>query len=276
MVDQRIGRAGVRALDGPATMFASMQDLQKAHAAFVKFCETVDAQLVKHEELANVAFKSVRSIAEIASRIDQIGMSAILLTINARVESAHLGAAGRRFNVIADELRELTKDVKSSSNDIARMSAELMTVIPSIAEHAVRLRESHNQASLDLAVQIAGVSESQRLTLERVEVVVRDGRLRADRVVTQLHEVVGRLQFQDLMSQRITAVANQEIASANLMERALSVAADGGTPESVDFAKQAAAAEHLSHACSPAERAARAGTDGVEDSGLARGETLFF
>jgi hypothetical protein len=275
-VHQRIGQPDGSGAHGSqqATMYASMRDQQRAHDSFVEFCGSVDTQLAKHQELALAALVAVRRIAEIASSIDEIGMSAIMVAINARIESAHLGSTGRHFNVIADELRELTLDVKRSSNDIARISAELMTVIPSIAEHAVGLRQSHKEASQGLAAQLSSVSERQRETLECVEQTVREGGARADRVVAQLHEVVGRLQFQDLIAQRITSITNQEVASAQLLERSLQALNRGTADEPDDFAKQCDEAEYLSQASTAEERAART-TGEPSERGAASGELVF-
>jgi methyl-accepting chemotaxis protein len=273
-VHERVGRPADTASgsEAPFTMYGSMHDQQKAHAEFAEFCQSIDARLKRQEELARSAVMAVRQIAVIASNIDQIGMAAVMVTLNARVESAHMGAAGRRFDVIADELRDLSTKVTSSSSDIARISAQLMKIIPGIAEHAIELRESHQTASQALGERLAGVSACQRETLECVELTVRKGSERADRVVGRLHEVMGRLQFQDLISQRVASVANQEIASAKLMQRVLP-ALNGSGAEPADFAREAAAAEHISHACSVTERDERA-SESADDADAASGEVM--
>src|SRR6201992_222172 len=103
-VDRQIGRAGEAHPEPATTMHASMDVQQRAHGEFLVFCQAVDAQLVRHETLARTALQAVRQIADIAARFDQITMSATMVAINARVESARLGAAGKPFNVVADEL----------------------------------------------------------------------------------------------------------------------------------------------------------------------------
>jgi len=70
---------------------------------------------------------SIKDIAEIVAKIDQIARQTNLIALNAAVEAAHAGAAGSGFSVIAGEVRMLSARTSEATAEILRIRRNLQT-----------------------------------------------------------------------------------------------------------------------------------------------------
>jgi len=64
--------------------------------------------------------KSVEGIAQAIKIISSIAANTNLLSMNAAIESAHAGEAGRGFGVVADEIRRLSESTRENSVNISK------------------------------------------------------------------------------------------------------------------------------------------------------------
>ena len=83
------------------------------------------ARLHQLLETTSALSRSRGEIARFADEIDTISSTTRLLSLNAAVEAARAGAAGRGFSVIANSVRKLSEDTQQAALQIRRASDDI-------------------------------------------------------------------------------------------------------------------------------------------------------
>ncbi|MBN8442416.1 MAG: hypothetical protein J0M28_12075 [Thauera sp.] len=124
------------------------------------------------EDLTALAAQS-GEIGGIVATITQISEQTNLLALNAAIEAARAGEAGRGFAVVADEVRKLAEQARNASERIGRIAGELNATSRDASE-AVRDTSRIVDQGLELASGAHhAMVEIQAGAGRRVEVVVQ-------------------------------------------------------------------------------------------------------
>ncbi len=112
-------------------------------------------------------------IGEMADSIEEIAGQVHLLALNATIEAAGAGAAGRRFAVVALEVRELANRTSAATEQIKALTAQVAE-----AQEAAAQAILSGQAQADdvqaYAVRIADVNRTVQLHMQDVAVLTEE------------------------------------------------------------------------------------------------------
>jgi methyl-accepting chemotaxis protein len=185
--------------------------------------ETVQAIEVISQEAEEVG-RTVDELAARSTEIDQvvtviedIADQTNLLALNAAIEAARAGEAGRGFAVVADEVRKLAEKTMTATKEVAATVAAIQTQTSATVDRMGRTRKN-----IDNGVALAN---------------------RAGEILSRIVDYAGRVA--EMISHMATA-AEEQSAAADQISKAIDNIADGSREMSTGVQQTARAAGELS------------------------------
>lgn len=107
--------------------------------------------------------KSTENITSIVSSVIRIARQTNLLSINATIEAARAGVAGKGFTVVAEEFKRLAADTQKAGEDISDLIGGISTEIKSVSKFAANAQqvfESQNQSIENSSLALSNIRSS--------------------------------------------------------------------------------------------------------------------
>ncbi|MDR6924118.1 methyl-accepting chemotaxis protein [Pseudomonas sp. BE134] len=207
-----------------STSEASSQSTQAAREGRDRVVETVDAIQTMTHDVQNTSLMieglaaQGRDIGKVLDVIRAIAEQTNLLALNAAIEAARAGEAGRGFAVVADEVRALAHRTAQSTQEIEKMVAGIQNGTGQ-AVSSMQQSNQRSQSTLEMAraagVALEKITQSIHLINERNLVIAS-----ASEEQAQVSREVDRnlVNIRDLATQS-SAGANQTSAATHELSR---------------------------------------------------------
>jgi methyl-accepting chemotaxis protein len=197
---QEIARNAANASRGASDVRAQAQETRQVVERTIRAMSDLSANISGSRTQIETLNGRTANIGQILDVIKGISEQTNLLALNAAIEAARAGEAGRGFAVVADEVRNLAHRTQSSAQEIQRMIEELQ----------VGSREA-----------VATMTESQRHSDESVRIANQAGE-RLLGVTARIGEIDGMNQSVATATEEQTAVVdtlNREVTEISSLNR---------------------------------------------------------
>jgi len=172
-------KLSVRQAQAVAALATQLRDITQAqdsigthtHSSLAAVAQAREAVEAVGREVMEVV-QTLRQVAQGAGRISKIALQTRLVALNASVEAAHAGEAGRGFSVVADAVKELAAQVEATSKSIMSTVSELDKRVDLLAQEIQapsamqrRSRFHHTLTEVESSVGAIGAAATASRTI---------------------------------------------------------------------------------------------------------------
>lgn len=160
-------------------------------------------------EMTDRIISQMSEVRGMLGEIEGISKQTNLLALNAAIEAARAGEAGRGFAVVADEVRDLSGRTSHFSQQIRGSLAKMQTTIEA-TEQAINQMAAQDMtfaltSKSDVELAMTGINDMNRRTGETVVELNTIG----EHVEAAVNQAIMSLQFQDMVTQLLGHVSKR-------------------------------------------------------------------
>lgn len=215
-------RARERVDAGAESISRASGELEDVNAEFKR----ADAVLLELNRCVEGVYGIVRTVQDISSKTD-------LLALNAKIEAARAGAAGRGFAIVAQEVGRLSTQTREAIEGIEDVLRELKRGV-SDASGAIRSGADKAQVALEEVSSTVETMASARMETHSVDdavSVISDAVTEQTHTTTNITDVVGTVAHQSKSVERVLRSSSMDLRDAvrkiNRARGALTTKLDG-------------------------------------------------
>ena len=198
-------------------------DMQKANKEGQSTMSIMKGKFIENEKVANLTAEKIDELSgksglinRIVETIGSITEQINLLSLNAAIEAARAGDAGKGFTVVADEIRKLAEDTKSSTDEISNIVKEIQDGIKNVkgsVDTSQAVVKSAGQAmdkAMDSFNGIDGCIDKITVKIESLTDKIKKINDDKDEVVNSIQEISAITQQSAASTEEVSASIDEE------------------------------------------------------------------
>jgi methyl-accepting chemotaxis protein len=242
-IQQVAGNAQAVLRESTAATDAAMDGTQKVEDTLTGMQNIKQRVGISAEKVREMGIRSEK-IGDIVVTIEDIASQTNLLALNAAIEAARAGEAGKGFAVVADEVRKLAERSSSATREIGEL---VHTIQKTVTEAVAAMDEGTKEVELGVSIaNQAGVALSQIMTA--AEGVNREAVLAAqaaDIMQASANELVVAVDSVSAIVEENTAATEEMSASSTEVTEAIENIASVSEENSAAVEEVSASAEEM-------------------------------
>lgn len=193
----------------------SPSDSDSNDVSLKKFAREVGAILDDYVRLfVDISEKSIQAVHNIQDMVTHLdGMFGLisdirgiadqtnLLALNAAIEAARAGEAGRGFAVVADEVRKLSRDSNELNEQIREKAETAKSTVTNVEKVVGEIASLDMNIAIDAKGYLDGMLHELELVNEKVAHSVEQGAAIGEEINQEVGRAIGAMQSADLVAQ---------------------------------------------------------------------------
>lgn len=199
-VSGRLGHAG----EGNLTMQEFGTDISKTLQHFLDLLIKLNSESLNTASQMDQMVQEMDTVFSLLTHVAGIAEQTNLLALNAAIEAARAGEAGRGFAVVADEVRKLSQrstqlneEIRGQVTAVKEKTTHVQRVVKEMASHDVKFALASKGRADAMVLQWTQVNAKMADTAQELSQIT-------DSLSRSVTEGVRCLQFEDISSQLLT------------------------------------------------------------------------
>lgn len=189
-------------------------------AAIAEFIQGLPEQLARDRDTVARVTEEIGNLTSTVTSISQISDQTRLLALNAAIEAAHAGPAGAGFAVVADEVKKLAGEAATAAATIREQISGAQELV------ATGFSRDYDEAArreLEQATQVTDFIQRLHDNYEDMrqfyKTLLTVSTVRNQNLAKDIVELLGNIQYQDVVRQRIERLQAYNASLRDLLQR---------------------------------------------------------